>query len=51
MLNLFITFGDAFLPSPSSYDELYYEILRMYNTFDDMYAVGRLITFNTISIS
>ncbi|XP_063726801.1 armadillo-like helical domain-containing protein 3 [Symsagittifera roscoffensis] len=40
VLNLFITFGDAFLPSPSSYDELYYEILRMYNTFDDMYAVA-----------
>jgi hypothetical protein len=28
IFNLFITYGDTFLPSPSSYDELYYELVR-----------------------
>ncbi|XP_075248957.1 armadillo-like helical domain-containing protein 3 [Convolutriloba macropyga] len=40
VLNLFITFGDAFLSDPASYDELYYEILRMYNVFDDLYSAA-----------
>ncbi|KAG8195469.1 hypothetical protein JTE90_002641 [Oedothorax gibbosus] len=38
-LNLFITFGDTFLPAPSCYDELYYEIVRMNNVFDNLYSL------------
>ncbi|CAL1280907.1 unnamed protein product [Larinioides sclopetarius] len=38
-LNLFITFGDTFLPSPSCYDELYYEIVRMNHVFDNLYSL------------
>lgn len=30
IFNLFITYGDTFLSTPSSYDELYYEIMRMH---------------------
>jgi len=39
---MFITFGDIFLPSPTSYDELYYEIIRMSQLFDNLHAVGEL---------
>lgn len=39
-LNLFITFGDTFLPDPSSYDELYYELIRVHNTFEGLYNMG-----------
>ncbi|XP_039282557.1 armadillo-like helical domain-containing protein 3 [Nilaparvata lugens] len=40
IFNLFITYGDTFLPSPSSYDELYYEIIRMHTVFDNIYSVA-----------
>ena len=40
IFNLFITFGDTFLPNPSSYDELYYEIIRMHQVFDNLYSMG-----------
>lgn len=30
ILNLFITYGDTFLPNPVSYDELYYEVRGWY---------------------
>jgi len=40
ILNLFITFGDTFLPSPQSYDDLYYEIIRMYQVFDNLHAMA-----------
>merc|ERR1711976_634653 len=30
IFNLFVTYGDTFLPNPSSYDELYYEVIRMH---------------------
>lgn len=30
IFNLFITYGDSFLSTPSSYDELYYEVMRMH---------------------
>eukprot|EP00035_Acanthoeca_spectabilis_P001335 m.79355 g.79355 ORF g.79355 m.79355 type:complete len:703 (+) comp10796_c0_seq1:77-2185(+) len=40
-LNLFITFGDTFLPDPSSYDELYYELIRVHNTFEGLYNMAR----------
>ncbi|XP_076345414.1 armadillo-like helical domain-containing protein 3 isoform X2 [Tachypleus tridentatus] len=40
IFNLFITFGDTFLPSPTSYDELYYEIIRMHQVFDNTYSMA-----------
>ncbi|CAG2106059.1 unnamed protein product [Medioppia subpectinata] len=39
IFNLFITFGDTFLPSPQSYDELYYEIIRMHSVFEQLYSM------------
>nr|XP_002131899.1 armadillo-like helical domain-containing protein 3 [Ciona intestinalis] len=39
LFNMFVTFGDTFLPSPTSYDELYYEIVRMSQIFDTMYTL------------
>lgn len=40
IFNLFITYGDTFLPSPSSYDDLYYEMIRMHSVFDNLYSVA-----------
>lgn len=40
IFNLFITYGDTFLPSAGSYDELYYEIIRMHQVFDNLYSMG-----------
>ena len=37
---MFITYGDTFLPSPSSYDELYYELVRCHATFDALYSMA-----------
>ncbi|XP_032806237.1 armadillo-like helical domain-containing protein 3 [Petromyzon marinus] len=39
LFNMFITFGDTFLPTPGSYDELYYEIIRMHQVFDNLYSM------------
>ncbi|KAK2143975.1 hypothetical protein LSH36_795g00020 [Paralvinella palmiformis] len=39
IFNLFITYGDTFLPNPSSYDVLYYEIIRIHQTFDNLYSM------------
>ncbi|CAK8690244.1 unnamed protein product [Clavelina lepadiformis] len=39
LFNMFITFGDTFLPSPTSYDELYYEIVRMSQLFDTLHSI------------
>lgn len=39
IFNLFITYGDMLLPSPSAYDELYYEIIRMHTVFDSIYVL------------
>lgn len=41
VFNLFITYGDTFLPTPSSYDELYYELNRVANVFDNLYLMGK----------
>lgn len=41
LFNMFITYGDTFLPTPSSYDELYYEIIRMHQSFDNLYSMGK----------
>jgi hypothetical protein len=40
ILNLFVTFGDTFLPSPQSYDDLCYEIIRMHHVYDNLHAMG-----------
>lgn len=40
IFNLFITYGDAFLVSATTYDELYYEIIRMHAIFDDLHSLG-----------
>ncbi|XP_014662173.1 PREDICTED: UPF0668 protein C10orf76 homolog [Priapulus caudatus] len=40
IFNLFITYGDTFLPSPTSYDELYYEVVRMHQVFDNLYSMA-----------
>eukprot|EP00047_Mylnosiga_fluctuans_P006394 m.246628 g.246628 ORF g.246628 m.246628 type:complete len:646 (-) comp15117_c0_seq1:116-2053(-) len=34
LLNIFVTYGDAFLPDAGSYDALYYELLRARDAFD-----------------
>lgn len=41
IFNLFITYGDTFLPSPGSYDELYYELIRMHQVFENLYLMAR----------
>ncbi|EDO48716.1 predicted protein [Nematostella vectensis] len=40
IFNLFITYGDTFLPCPTSYDELYYEIIRVHQIFDNLYSMA-----------
>ncbi|OWR52908.1 hypothetical protein KGM_209184B, partial [Danaus plexippus plexippus] len=40
IFNLFITFGDTFLPTPASYDQLYYELIRMYLVFDNLFFMA-----------
>lgn len=40
VLNLFITYGDSFLPSPSDYDDLYYEIMRVSKLLDHFYTIA-----------
>ena len=42
IFNLFITYGDTFLPSPTTYDELYYELIRMQKVFEDAHAMGNI---------
>ena len=39
IFNIFITYGDTFLPSASSYDELYYELVRCHQTFDNLHSM------------
>merc|ERR1719402_159258 len=40
IFNVFITYGDTFLPSATSYDELYYELVRCHQTFDNLYSMA-----------
>jgi len=40
IFNVFITYGDTFLPSAASYDELYYELVRCHQTFDNLYSMA-----------
>ncbi|XP_063221332.1 armadillo-like helical domain-containing protein 3 [Bacillus rossius redtenbacheri] len=46
LFNLFITYGDTFLPSPGSYDELYYELIRMNQVFDNLYSMAMRYSTN-----
>ncbi|XP_015744456.1 UPF0668 protein C10orf76 homolog [Python bivittatus] len=46
LFNMFITYGDTFLPTPSSYDELYYEIIRMHQSFDNLYSMVLRLSSN-----
>ncbi|XP_043911526.1 armadillo-like helical domain-containing protein 3 [Protopterus annectens] len=46
LFNMFITYGDTFLPTPSSYDELYYEIIRMHQVFDNLYSMVLRLSTN-----
>ncbi|XP_072177329.1 armadillo-like helical domain-containing protein 3 [Diadema setosum] len=41
LFNLFITYGDTFLPSANCYDQLYYELVRMHQVFDNVYSMAR----------
>eukprot|EP00040_Diaphanoeca_grandis_P026699 m.149915 g.149915 ORF g.149915 m.149915 type:complete len:715 (+) comp30692_c0_seq1:174-2318(+) len=41
IINIFVTYGDTFLPNPTSYDELYYEIIRVHHTFDSLYQMAK----------
>lgn len=43
LFNMFITYGDTFLPTSNSYDELYYEIVRMHQVFDNLYCMGMFV--------
>ncbi|XP_060719399.1 armadillo-like helical domain-containing protein 3 [Tachysurus vachellii] len=46
LFNMFITYGDTFLPTSSSYDELYYEIIRMHQVFDNLYCMVLRVSTN-----
>ena len=50
IFNLFITYGDTFLPSPTCYDELYYEIIRVHQIFDNLYSMGEFILMGAVVI-
>lgn len=40
VFNMFITFGDQFLPSLEDYDELYFELLRAEKDVRNFLALG-----------
>uniref|UniRef100_A0A3B3DFS2 Armadillo like helical domain containing 3 n=1 Tax=Oryzias melastigma TaxID=30732 RepID=A0A3B3DFS2_ORYME len=46
LFNMFITYGDTFLPTSNSYDELYYEIVRMHQVFDNLYCMVLRVSTN-----
>ena len=48
IFNLFITYGDTFLPSPTTYDELYYELIRMQKVFEDIYSMGEQLSMGKL---
>lgn len=45
IFNLFITYGDTFLATTNSYDELYYELNREEKVFTELHAMGKLNIF------
>jgi len=48
VFNMFITFGDQFLPSLEAYDELYYELIRSEKDIRAFLAVG--MSFHVIML-
>uniref|UniRef100_A0A0K8UX73 UPF0668 protein C10orf76 n=1 Tax=Bactrocera latifrons TaxID=174628 RepID=A0A0K8UX73_BACLA len=48
IFNLFITYGDTFLATTNSYDELYYELNREEKVFSEIHALGRCLIKKTI---
>ena len=40
ILNMGITYGDTFLPDPPSYDNLFYEIVRSAEVFEQVTLKG-----------
>ena len=40
IFNIFVTYGDAFLPDAGVYDMLYYELLRERDVFEAMHEQG-----------
>lgn len=38
---MFITYGDTFLASPTSYDELYYELVRTSHVYNNLHTLGK----------
>lgn len=48
IFNLFITYGDTFLATTNSYDELYYELNREEKAFTELHAMGKKNTFACI---
>lgn len=45
IFNLFITYGDTFLATTNSYDELYYELNREEKVFGEIHAMGKFLFF------
>ncbi len=43
IFNLFITFGDTFLRTPEAYDEVFYETVRCFHVFENLFAFGKEI--------
>lgn len=43
IFNLFITYGDTFLATTNSYDELYYELNREEKAFTELHAMGMFL--------
>lgn len=43
IFNLYITYGDTFLATTNSYDELYYELNREEKVFSEIHAMGKLL--------
>lgn len=50
IFNLFITYGDTFLATTNSYDELYYELNREEKAFTELHAMGMDLIFDRISV-
>ncbi|XP_067935068.1 armadillo-like helical domain-containing protein 3 [Watersipora subatra] len=40
IFNMFITYGDTFLSTPGSYDDLYYDLIRRHVVYDNLYALA-----------
>lgn len=47
IFNLFITYGDTFLATTNSYDELYYELNREEKAFTELHAMGTMAFYPT----